>query len=87
MSRGIAAITQGDFAHAWRMNPFAYLAWVAFAALVLFSLLPASMRSKILASASASPLVTRAYKWSVLSFAAFGAARFLVFLLVGWKFP
>lgn len=87
LSRGIASITQGDFARAWRMNPFSFLAWAAFVALVLVSVLPASRRRQFIARASASDTLARFYKWSVLSFAAFGAARFLVFLVVGWKFP
>ena len=87
LSRGIASVSQGHFGHAWRMNPFSYLAWLGFVGMVVYSMLPKHARASVSVRMTASSRAALVYKWSVLAFAAFGAARFMVFLVAGWKFP
>lgn len=86
LSRGIASIAHGSFAHAFEMNPFAFVAAPLFVGLVVFGVLPAKMKARIEAAA-ARPRASLIYRGSVYAFAAFGVVRFATYLAMGWRFP
>lgn len=86
LSRGIASIAHGSSAHAFEMNPFAFIAAPLFVGLVVFGVLPARVKASIEAVA-ARPRAGIIYRGLVYSFAAFGVVRFATYLVMGWRFP
>jgi hypothetical protein len=87
MSRGIAALSQGDFVAALGLNPFSLLAWPSFLALSLLLCLPELTRERVEARLRGSTLAARAYKLVFVAFMGFGLLRLAVFLLLRERFP
>jgi hypothetical protein len=87
MSRALSAISQGQFSAALGLNPFAFFAWLAFAAVTGLAVLPRATRERLEARARASARAAKAYQLVFFAFLGFGLVRFGVFLALGERFP
>ncbi|MGA9522305.1 MAG: DUF2752 domain-containing protein [Myxococcaceae bacterium] len=88
MTRGIAAITQGEFTVAAALNPFAFLAWPTFLGLSVLAASPSWWSQRVEAWMSGrAAFIGRAYRICFTAFLVFGLARFVLFLATGQRFP
>lgn len=87
LTRGLSALSQGDFTAALGLNPFVLVLWPTFAFLSGLALLPAAVRGRVEAWLRRSPRVARAYELTCIAFLGFGLLRLGAFAVLGQRFP
>lgn len=88
LTRSITSLTHGNFLQAQAYHPFGLIIWLMFVALTLYSLMPASLRTRMASAASRhDPVIRPAYRLFVTSFLAFGVARLALDALAGGGTP
>jgi hypothetical protein len=88
LTRGLAAVTHGDFSTAAGLNPFAFVAWPLLAALAVLALAPSGAVARLQRRLDAyGPALTRAFHVGLAALVGFGALRFATHLVLGTAFP
>lgn len=88
LSRGVAAISQGDFAAAAGLNPFSLLAWPVLVVLAVLALAPERLVRRLEARLDVhGPVLTRAFHVVLAALLGFGLLRLAWLLATGESFP
>jgi hypothetical protein len=88
MTRGLAALTQGDFTAAAGLNPFALLVWPVLVALAVLALVPQRLVGRLERRLDAhGSVLTRMFHLGLATLLGFGALRVVLLVACGERFP
>lgn len=87
LTRGLSALSQGDFTAALALHPFVVLLWPTFFGLALLAVLPARARGAVEARLRGSRVAGKAYELVFWAFLGFGLLRLAVFVALRASFP
>jgi hypothetical protein len=87
LTRGLSALSQGQFFAALQLHPFVFLLWPTFALVSLSNLFPRRWREAIVDTLQKSQWAAAAYSLALLGFLSFGLVRLVVFGVRGRAFP
>jgi hypothetical protein len=87
LTRGLSALSQGDFSTALAMHPFVYALWPTFALLALLAVAPRRWREPVELRLRQSTLAARVYELGFWAFLGFGGLRLVAFAVTQQRFP
>lgn len=87
LTRGLSALSQGDFSTALAMNPFVYALWPTFLFLGVLAVLPRRWREPLELRLRASRVAAKVYELVFWAFLGFGVLRFVAFAVTRQPFP
>jgi hypothetical protein len=87
LTRGLSALSQGDFSTALAMHPFVFALWPTFLLLAALAVLPRRWREPVELRLRESRLAAKVYELVFWAFLGFGLLRLAAFALTQQRFP